>query len=114
MTNPIVNFCKYTKKHGIRKAWKEWKYQFVMAETPELTYQKMIWGYSTSLVGSVLGSIYLTILTIQGIQPFYMPLLFIGLTIIFYTQLKGQIKMLENYKDILKQQEELLNEEKKI
>jgi len=95
MKNNPFNFFKYWKKHGLKATIKQWKYQFIMLETPEWQIQKEIIGYAGALAGGVWGIVFYLI---QKRWPFM--LLLSGLSLIFYTNFKAKLKQLQGLKDL--------------
>lgn len=48
---PIINFIKYSKKHGFKKAWKELKYNYYVLDDPEQLLNKKIFGRMGAITG---------------------------------------------------------------
>lgn len=102
---PFVNFYKYQKKEGFKKAYKDWKYQFIMLDTPKQLLKKEIMSYSGLLGGMTLAII---ILITRGNWYFAIPMLF-TLLIMWY-QLKAKLKALQSWKDLEEQTKELVDD----
>ena len=94
MKNPL-NFFKHWKKHGLKKTVEEWRYQFVMLDTPEGLTKKEAIGYSGALIGGIWGIIYYLL---QGNWGFM--ILLAGISLVFYSQMKGKLKQLQMLKDM--------------
>ena len=107
MVNSILNLIKYIRKHGWKKGMADWKYQFVMLDTPKQLLKKEIVTYYGALAGMTLAII---VLLTRGVWYIVIPMFF-TLFIMWY-QLKGKLQALENYKALEKQMKELQEEGK--
>ena len=49
--NPIIQFIKHWKKHGLKQTLKDWKRNFLILQTPELIIKQKIQGSIAMIIG---------------------------------------------------------------
>lgn len=91
----IKNLYKHWKKHGWKKTKKELYRNYVMLETPQQLLKKEIMGY----LGGILGFLIIIVFFITTKR--YLYIVSTGfMLLIFYAQLKGKLKHLQQLKDM--------------
>ena len=95
---PIINLFKHAKKHGWKKTMQDWKYNFIMLESPEQILRKEIIGYIGTLMGLLLASV---IFISRGM--WFISVIMCFSMLIAYANLKGKLKQSQILKDIKKQ-----------
>ena len=103
---PFINFYRYSKEHGFKKAYADWKYKFVMLDTPKQLLKKKIVTYYGALGGMTLAII---VLVTRGSWYIGIPMFF-ALFIMWY-QLKAKLQALERMKIFEEQIKELEDNE---
>lgn len=93
--NPVRKLIKSTKEIGWKKTWGKWKYNFIMLDTPQQLLRKEVYGWTGALCGNGLAFI-LTAWT----KNYIMLMLYAGLMLVFYSNVKGKLKQLQTLKDI--------------
>ena len=106
MVNAILNLIKYVRKHGWKKGMEDWKYQFLMLDTPKQLLKKEIVTYYGALGGMTLAII---VLVTRGSWYIGIPMFF-ALFIMWY-QLKAKLQALERMKIFEEQIKELEDNE---
>lgn len=97
----IANLFRYAKKHGWQKTLEDWKYNYIMQDTPEQLLTKEIYGY-IGMMGALLLAI--VILSLNGF--WYIALVMLFSIWIAYAQFKGRLKQRKQLIDIKKQLKE--------
>lgn len=92
--NPIINLFKYARKHGWKETFKQWKYNYLMLETPEQLIKKEIIGYLGSIIGMCIAIVMFVLL------GYWYLVVAIAFTILIqYSQLVGKLKVLQQFKE---------------
>ena len=86
---------KSIKKHGWKKTWENLKYNFVMLETPKGMVKKRIMGGVVAICGLIIVTFIFLFRGSWGLS-----LIMCGTFLIFYSNLKGDLKQLRILKDL--------------
>jgi hypothetical protein len=92
--NPIVSLFKYAHKHGWKETFKQWKYNYLMLETPEQLIKKEIIGYIGSIIGMCIA-----IMMFVFLGYWYLVVAIAFTILIQYSQLVGKLKVLEQFRE---------------
>lgn len=106
MKNSPINFFKYWKKHGLKKTWKQWKYNMIMLYTPEEALKQQSFFYG----GMIVSGIAITIVRFV-VGDFWMGLFFCFVILLLQSQMRTTIKQRNILVKINKQRGELLEDE---
>ena len=86
---------KHIKKHGFRKFLKDWKYNFIMLQTPEHLLNQEIYGMAGTIVGLIL-----IFIAIAYTKRYYILLAIAFSGLIIYSQLKQKLQQKQTMKDL--------------
>lgn len=97
---PIRNFIRSVKKVGWKETWKQFKYNFVMLETPEQQMKIEIIGFYGSMAGTLFALIYLLFTGLWFIT------FAVGFSLLIqYGGLKGKLQRRQQFEDVKKMAE---------
>lgn len=93
-SNPVLNFLRYGRKHGFRKAWRDLLYNYAMLDTPEQQLKKQLVGYVGSMLGLVLAGVVFWFRGNWQLIP-----VFCFSELIMYANFKSVLKQFYSYQD---------------